>query len=300
MTRSDFDLMRALNAEVIAHGIANDEWFRITFAEQVPAGRWTTPAALLANDALGMDQLVADIVAGRPALEEATVWSGMHQRIGWPVVGLASAYLANVDRLIRIDPADVRLALSLVGQDPGVGGVCLTRARVAVLPDDPWARLESSFIDVVADASEQHRLLAADACSFLAPLVEVVRARVKVGRRGLWGMSLDSLLWPFAVERDDDEPSTAQARVAVVLAGFAGTPLARAVDWVGFEHGGRQYLRMRTTSCCLAYKWPAESEPRCDGRDPQWDHYCASCPLLPRKELILRATYALDHPEDHR
>ncbi len=112
-------------------------------------------------------------------------------------------------------------------------------------------------VEVVADDDAMYRSLVHEAVSFLSPIVDTVRGHVSVGRRGLWGMALDSLLWPFSEQADDEQPAAAHARVARVLVAAHGTPFDRRLDWIEFEHGGRNRTELRTTSCCLAYKWPA-------------------------------------------
>ena len=145
-----------------------------------------------------------------------------------------------------------------------------------------------------------YRSLVHEAVSFLSPIVDTVRAHVSVGRRGLWGMALDSLLWPFSEQADDEPPTAAHARVERVLAAAHGTPFDRRLDWIEFEHAGRTRTELRTTSCCLAYKWPSSRESqRDDGCDPRWDSYCMLCPLIPKAESIYRARWWIDHPDGH-
>lgn len=90
----------------------------------------------------------------------------------------------------------------------------------------------------------------------------------------------------------------AGAPVVVIPAAAAGTPRDHAPRWVDFEHRGEPRATMCTTSCCPAYQWPPEpgATPRRDGLDPQWDRYCATCPLLPSEELAHRAAFWADRP----
>lgn len=294
-------LVDLVRADIAVHEIGDGDWLRVSIGGPPPSGTWTTRAALLADDARGLAVLVDAVRHRRPEVDDETVWSGMHHAVAWPLFHLTASLLARTGRLLRVEPDDARIGLDLVGDDPGVRHLAIRTARVAVVPDDPWLteRHEGGVdgVEVVDTVDDQFRLLARDAERFLAPLVDAVRSRVPIGRRGLWGMALDALLWPFADERPGDGATSQRERVERVLSAAAGTSLAQPVSWIEFDHGGRRRMRIRTTSCCLAYRWPARegAEPRRDGCDLRWNRYCSNCPLIPDDEAIHRARFWIDH-----
>jgi ferric iron reductase protein FhuF len=299
----DADLRELVAADVTRLGLGDGEWLRFHFGPTPPSGVWTTIARLVDGAAAGLNVLADALRRARPEVSAELIWSGLHGWVSWPVTELVARYLATTGRLIRLAPSDVALGLRLDGPEPGVRSLWVRSLRVAVAADDEWAgdrRSADQRIEVVDDGDRLAALMATDVVELMTPVVEAIRARVSVGRRGLWAGPLDGLVWPFAERRPDDEScADAQRRVGRVLAAFVGTPLAQRVDWLEFDHAGRRHARLVTTACCLAYKWPTEPDrgPRRDGLDLQWDRYCASCPLLPRDEMVHRARYWLDHSE---
>jgi hypothetical protein len=299
-----FDPAAELRRMLAAHDIGDEEWMRVAVGGPVPSGTWTTPERLLAPDAqgrpgLGLEQLADAFTREYPGVEAPVVWSTLHTGAMWVVPDLVARLLVRSGRLVRVRPDRIRLGLRLAGREPGVDALHLEDPELVVTPDDPLAG--TSGVEI-RDPDDLLALMVADVVAFAAPFVDAVRSRVKIGRRGLWGNVVDALAFPLA-ERLPADPSAlaGRARVDRLMAACAGTPLDQRLVWLDFEHDGEPQTALQTTSCCLAYKWPVRpgDGPRRDSCDPQWDRYCASCPLIPADERVHRARYWLDHASDH-
>ncbi len=155
-------------------------------------------------------------------------------------------------------------------------------------------------VEVVADDDAMYRSLVREAVSFLSPIVDTVRAHVSVGRRGLWGITLDSLLWPFAEQADDEPPAAAHARVALGAGRRSGHALRPAprLDRVRARRAGPHRAADDIVLPRVQVAQHARIQ-RDDGCDPRWDTYCMLCPLIPKAESIYRARWWIDHPDGH-
>jgi hypothetical protein len=286
---------------VADHDIGDPEWLRISVSGVRPSGVWTSPRQLLAVDSAGrtgegLAELVTAIQRSHPDVEASLVWTMMHTAVTWPVIKLAADLATRARRIVRIRPHELSFELNLDGHEPGVRGVHLRHVDLVVQPDDPLA--DTPDVEV-RSYDEMLRMMVADIVAFAAPFIEAVRAHSSIGRRGLWGGLVNMVADPFVHSLGANSPLEQRQRVDRLWTAVAGTPLDQRLHWIDFDHGGEAHTVLRTTSCCLAYKWPEQSDHRLrpDGCDPRWDRYCLSCPRIPTDETIHRARYWLDHPE---
>jgi hypothetical protein len=283
-----------------AVGVGSSEWLQISTGPHLPSGTWTTLARLLAVDGdgrpgAGLAAIVAATCRTRPDLDAELVWSTVHTGTLWGLAEVNARLFATSERIVRFDPADLRVKVVLTGDEPGVRGVHFPSLRLAVGPDDPLAG------DPTVGVGPPDDLLAGAVRAFAdlaEPFVEAVRGRVSVGRRGLWGNLVDCFAFPLGNRRPGDRsPVDQHDRTARFERAAMGTPLGQRLAWIDFEHRGEPHTTLVTTTCCLAYKWPDDGHVRQDGCDPRWNRYCMSCPLIPSEETVHRARYWLDHPD---
>jgi hypothetical protein len=288
----------ALAADLATH-LGQYTWLSFHVGDEAPEGAWTSRDELLADDAAGLAALVAMRQRIRPDVEAKLLWSDLVGIVGYPATYPVVRLLTRARRRPVLDPET--LGLRVVTDDGylAVRGIWYRSPRLQVLADDPLSGRPG--IETVSSVDDMLATLVKEAEAFLAPLIEAVRRRASVGRRGLWGMAVDSLLWPVASQADDEQPDQPITRVERVLHAAAGTPLEHRADWLHFEHAGRRRVQIRNTSCCLAYKWPVleGGGSRADGCDPRWNRYCMTCPLIPDGEAAHRARYWIDHPDEH-
>jgi hypothetical protein len=272
------------------------EWLSVDIGGSPPLGTWTTHAQLVANSGSGLTAIVGFQQEQWDDVDASLLWQNGLLTM-YPVIEVAAELLAKQRRAVVLDPATLALRLRLDSDEPGVWGVWFRQPRLRVLPDDPI--VGAVGVAVVADEDELVRGVVTDVVALMEPLVDIVRPRVSIGRRGLWGTVLDLLVSPLGHQQPDEDPTVPHARVERLLAQAVRTPLEQQVQWINFDHDDRPQTHIRTTSCCMAYKWPVrpDDEPRVDSCDKQWDRYCASCPLIPIDESIHRARYWLDHPD---
>jgi hypothetical protein len=301
---NDTAICEVVSAMLVADGIGDGDWLNVSVGPHLSSGVWTTMRALLADDAdgqpgAGLGVLATAIAATRDGLPGKLAWASMHSAAIWPVADVATQVLRRSGRLLRLRASTLRFGLRLDDDEPGIRRLHITVPELVVQPSDELAGTPGIE---VRSFDEMLHLLVSDLVELAAPVVDVVRRRSSIGRRGLWGGILDLLVSAFA-DRDADDagPDDQHRRVDHVLRATRGTPLDQRVSWVDFTHGdGQKHTMLLTTSCCLAYKWPdaPDHEPRRDGCDRAWDRYCFSCPLIPAEESIHRARYWLDHPDE--
>lgn len=210
---------------------------------------------------------------GAPAVIGAVAWALFHPQL----VAVREARL-----LITIDVAEVRV--DLLGSDDDPTRVWWpTGTAVEPVGDDE------------RDVEAAYRHLVEQAVAALEPLVELVRGRVSVGRRGLWAHVVDTFNG-VGPDYGDPDPERLTAELAVMERARARTPLAQRAVLVDVDRPDGLRRVVRTSACCLAYLVPHER----DEADPRpwdcgpWADYCMRCPLIPVEETVLRANYWLD------
>lgn len=184
--------------------------------------------------------------------------------------------------------------------------VDVTRARVDLFggDDDPirvWWPTDTMVEPVgddEGDVEAAYRHLVRQAVAALEPLVELVRTRVSLGRRGLWAHVVGTFngVGPDYVDPDPDRLS---AELAIMERARAGTRLARRAVLLDVDRPDGRRCLVRTSACCLAYLAPYEpdeDDPRPWAKGP-WVDYCTRCPLIPLVETVARANYWLDEKE---
>lgn len=284
------DLLAHVREGLAAAGAS--PWLTVYAQAGPPEGEWHVRDAVLAH----ADELVRATADANPGVDPCLVWRLLPSRVAWPLASTAVGLLETTGRLLRIDPAAVRLRVTIDGDGAGIDGLWIADAALLVPADDALAARPGPRVRV-ADRDERTATLAADLAAFMEPAVALAREGARVGAPALWASVADCLVGGLAAPRPEDAGQHDQrARVAALMDGCAGTPLARRVRWTGYTHGGAEHATMRHCACCLAYRWPGESSdpPRPDVLDPRWDRYCDACPLLPDAEVAHRARYRLD------
>jgi hypothetical protein len=157
------------------------------------------------------------------------------------------------------------------------------RLRIGVAEDDVaqvWWPADTALVSA-DDVDAILATLVQSAIGVLAPLVEEVRPRAPVGRRGLWGRVVDAFT-TIGPHDDDDDIDRALGDLDALRRAVRRTVLDQPIVAVEYDAPEGRRCMVRTVACCYAYKAPHDSDH--DG----WDRYCASCPLVPVEESIAR------------
>jgi hypothetical protein len=172
-----------------------------------------------------------------------------------------------------------RDTLSLRFGPHGVDGLAMAAPGLGVLPVDPLAGLDGTF--VLSDLDRVRAAVAEGYAELMRPVVDTLCAIDRRGRRAVWGDVAEAFagavfLAVRAVTRPHDAPEEVSRLLAVAPPG-----LAQPVRWVDVprpDGSPRDTVPWkRRTVCCLAYQ-----TPRFTGE------YCATCPLLPAEETVRR------------
>jgi len=199
--------------------------------------------------------------------------------LGWSTLGVATpaaAALLTQRRVPDLSPASVSVHLD---DDYRVERVTFGGPATAVLPGDPLAG--AAHVITLADHDALRHHLAAALLTHLAPLVEAVRQRSRLGPRVRWGRVADSIGAAFLeVGHAIGDQQAARAEADALFAVAAPVLRARPA-WVPIQRDGVCHLYLRRGVCCLAYKTPHHG-------------YCTSCPCLADAEREHRLHDALD------
>jgi hypothetical protein len=194
----------------------------------------------------GLDDMLA--AAGRrwdaaPHVAAALAWKCYSYWVSLPaVLGYATAR-----RVPLLDASQV-----LVRYSDRAPFLCagLTEPELAVLPGDPLIALDHPGIRVVPDDAALLAALRSSLIgSHLAPLVERVHERSRLGRRTLWGSLASGVAHGVSRAADVLPGSTLDTANALL----DSLDLTGLVDLTP-EHCGRLQVRRRT--CCLAFALP--------------------------------------------
>jgi hypothetical protein len=252
----------------------HSEWLTVRAATgELAAVRGWTVAELLADEGAGLDSIVARWRAAQPlsppdppAAIEAVAWA-----LCLPPL------LAVRERRMSIC---VELTMVRIELDDREHTTVWWPAHTTVEP-----------VDTALDA---YRRVVDDTVGLLGPLVEAIRERVAIGRRGLWGHVVN-VFDAVGPRYTDVDPGPATAELALVERARAGTPLAQRTVLVDIDRSDGCRRTVRTSACCLAYRTslPPDVRPRPWHSGP-WARYCMACPLIPFDETVARANYWLD------
>lgn len=157
----------------------------------------------------------------------------------------------------------------------GVDAVAVGRTRLTVLDGDPVSGRPD--VITVPDRDALRRAALDGYAALLVPLLEVVAATTRRGRRALWadaGDRLATYLLLAGRATGDDRAGRAEADALLAL---AEPPLRHDPAWLEFTHRGRPVVWKRRPVCCLVYQAPTFR-----------GQYCATCPLVPESETVAR------------
>jgi hypothetical protein len=268
----------AASAVDVARSALGDraEWLQLS--ADAPPPEAVRLDQLLADDARLLDELLAR-QRERYSHEPPEYAAGVVGAVAWMVYAPILASLCEHRRRPLIAAVDVLMRFPTVDDEV----------------DQVWWPAATPLIDV-ADLDTTLRELVAEAIEFLTPLVDAVRARTPVGRRGLWGRVVDV----FASVGPSYEHVEVDRRTADLQAfrrAAAGTVLDQPIELVDIARPEGTRRMVRTVACCFAYKADSHDDDEHEQRPwdgGEWARYCMSCPLIPVEETILRANYWLD------
>lgn len=215
---------------------------------------WVPASALTSGERL--DEMLAAAQArwrATPHAAAALAWKSYTYWLALPaVLGYAAAR-----RVPLLRPQHVLVRWSDHQPFLVVG---LTSVEVAALPTDPLAVIEpgAGEISLVADERELLATLRSSIVDeHLAPMLDQIQRRLRIGRRTLWG-SLASGVAHGLSRGADVLPGSALATATEILTALG---VADLVDLAPERHGRGLEVQRRT--CCLAFTLP---EPKiCTG-----------------------------------
>ncbi len=177
-------------------------------------------------------------------------WLALPAALGW----------ASARRVPLLYPADV--LVDLKDQQPSLAFGLRRSTAVAVLPTDPLALAGSPEVRVVADEAELLTALRASLLdAHLTPLLNAVRAHVRVGTRTLLG-SVASGVALGILRAADTLPGSSAQNIGALL------DVLDLADLVDLVPGPTGELTLQRRTCCLAFTLP---QPK----------ICAGCCLRP-------------------
>ena len=203
--------------------------------------------------------------------------------LGWYAASVAGPAVVCFAVSRRVPSLQVsRMSLHL-NDDGWFDVTALSETGTAVLPDDPL--VGGDGLVVVADDVHALRThLAAEVVGHLEPLVEALRARVRLGRPALWGTVSAQCARAFLLtERVSGDPFAGRTEADAFFA-VACPPIRARPTWHEFAHRGRQHVGMRRASCCLAHRLTSS--------------YCTTCPFTSTDERDRRLREWVDAQGD--
>lgn len=213
---------------------------------------------------------------GAPAVIGAVAWGLFHPQL---------VAVCEARQLITVDVAGARIDL-FGGDDDPTRVWWPTDTMVEPIGDDD------------RDVEAAYRRLVRQAVAALDPLVELVRTRVSLGRRGLWAHVVGTFNG-VGPDSADPDPDRLSAELTLMERARSGTPFAQRAVLLDVDRPDGRRRLVRTSACCLAYLEPYEpdeDDPRPWARGP-WVDYCTRCPLIPVEETVTRANYWLDEKQ---
>ncbi|MGH3712113.1 MAG: hypothetical protein ACRDT4_01390 [Micromonosporaceae bacterium] len=231
-----------------------------------PAGPGWVPY-LTAVTRPGLQSLLGYVRRAAPGAPDTVAAALFASSVAAAVAAPLTGALLTERRVPLPVPDGLWLRPSFTGVDAlGVGAVSLT-----VLPDDPLPGETVPDLDALRRAAlDGYRAL-------LVPLMEVVAATTRRGRRALWADAGDRLAtYLLLAGRARGDAAAGRAEADALLA-LAEPPLRHDPAWLEFTHRGRPTLWKRRPVCCLIYQAPT-FRGQC----------CATCPLVPVAETVER------------
>jgi hypothetical protein len=185
-------------------------------------------------------------------------------------------YLAE-RRVPDLSPENVALRYSTFAwQEHGESGeseridVRFLSGRFAALPDDPLAG--HADVQIVGDQAALRDWLRRGLEAHLAPLVEALAARTRLGRRAQWSLAADACAYVFqqAGARLNDE--AAGCAEGLTFLRTTGSPLYnRITSYFTLDYQGHRETFCARGGCCLYYRVaPGDN--------------CSTCVLRPAEE----------------
>lgn len=222
----------------------------LTEGQEAPTGEGWVAAAELAAGGAALDTFLAWDDAqvlrdyGQRARPDVVASFGLH-RYAWPACLLITVPWFLHRRVPRVPVADVSFQRAL-------GHMTVRVREFACLPDDPAAVLPGAR--VVADEEALRGEVREAVAEHLGPVLDGFGARMRRGKRALWGMATDEIvegLWYIAHLLGEE--SRAVAELERLLPGttepYVGTAGFRELTG---PSGERLPTRDRA-SCCLFY-----------------------------------------------
>ncbi len=198
---------------------------------------------------------------------------GLVGALAWQVGGAALFVYATERRVPDLAPDNVMLRLV----DGGLAEVAFVSGRFAALSGD--TEVESATA-VFEDEDGLRRHLREGVEGMLSPVVDNVRAAMRVSKRTMWNRASDLIGQRLLQFGESVADKAWCGHEAERLVKSSGSPLDGATRFFVVEHGGREEVCIVRGCCCQAYKDPEHG-------------YCGTCPLLSQEELERLAVEAM-------
>lgn len=237
----------------------------------VPEDEGWLPMSRLAEDGEFVSEQLR-LMKEKWDLDNRNAAIGVVGGLAWQVGGAALFSYATECRVPDLSPDNVMLRLV----DGGLAEVAFTSGRFAALADDSNAESATAVFD--GDGLRDHLREGMEA--MLSPVVDNVRAAMRVSKRTMWNRASDLIGQRLLQFGESVADKSWCGREAERLVKSSGSPLDGATRFFVVEHGGREEVCIARGCCCHGYKDPEHG-------------YCGTCPLLPQEELERLAVEAM-------
>jgi hypothetical protein len=262
-------------ADTVARVRALDEYL---VAEVAPIEEGWHPATALAHpDSTLLAEWLARSVAEYPGAERRVAGSFFFGSYVWYLsLAAAGCYLAD-RRVPDLAPTNVAVRMSRYTWREGEASgeaerveIRFLARRFAALPDDPAARSPEAL--VLPDAPALREWLRAQLEAHLAPLIDAIVKRTRLGKRAQWNLAADSAAAAFLHMGQSLGLAEHAMAEGLAFVRAPGSPLLnRDTGYVTLEQEGRCESFRQRGGCCLYYKVSPGNN-------------CSTCVLRPEAE----------------
>lgn len=259
-------------AETLARVSALDHYLRATRIDALSEG-WLGATDLVAPDGIALDAALQHILTPYAATpdDRHVAASLLINAYAWSLSAAAIASYLTEGRVPDLDAGNVALRFSAPGEDEESSfGIAFLSDRMAVLPNDVAAGSPDAI--GLADRTEVREWLRRRLEAHMAPLIEAVYRRTRLGRRAQWNLVADDCASLFLWVGEKIGAIDAACAEGLAFVSAAGSPMAPSkTSYFTLEANGRCETFRKRGGCCLYYKMPA-------GRN------CSTCSLISTAE----------------
>lgn len=193
--------------------------------------------------------------------------------VAWQVGGAALFVYATERRVPDLSPDNVMIRLV----DGGLAEAAFVSGRFAALAGDPESEYATTLFD---DEGGLRGHLREGIEGMLSPVVDNVRAAMRVSKRMMWNRASDLIGQRMLQFGETVADRSWCGHEAERLVKSSGSPLDGATRFFVVERGGREEVCLVRGCCCHGYKDPEHG-------------YCGTCPLLSQEERERMALEAM-------